>query len=207
MKSGLFILIVCLLFPAYACADTSKHALEENRKLLHSLDSLLEQQDLFVRVKEERIQQLKMQYSRVKDVKELYAMNRMIYLEYRVYDADSALHYINKNIQLAQQTNNRTWEVVSLLEQSFVLTSSGLLTEALKAVSDIRPEELPQNLRSEYFGRLCTLYSRPAIPVAQLVGSGCEVYRVAESFLEVIVILRQLEVLTGIIPQAGIECT
>lgn len=160
MKSDLFILIVCLLFPAYACADTSKHALEENRKLLHSLDSLLEQQDLFVRVKEERIKQLKMQYSRVKDVKELYAMNRMVYLEYRVYDADSALHYINKNIQLAQQTNNRTWEVVSLLEQSFVLTSSGLLTEALKAVSDIQPEELPQNLRSEYFGRLCTLYSR-----------------------------------------------
>ena len=153
MKSGLFILIVCLLFPAYVCADTSKHALEENRKLLHSLD-------LFVRVKEERIKQLKMQYSRVKDVKELYAMNRMVYLEYRVYDADSALHYINKNIQLAQQTNNRTWEVVSLLEQSFVLTSSGLLTEALKAVSDIQPEELPQNLRSEYFGRLCTLYSR-----------------------------------------------
>ena len=151
MKSGLFILIVCLLFPAYVCADTSKHALEENRKLL---------QDLFVRVKEERIKQLKMQYSRVKDVKELYAMNRMVYLEYRVYDADSALHYINKNIQLAQQTNNRTWEVVSLLEQSFVLTSSGLLTEALKAVSDIQPEELPQNLRSEYFGRLCTLYSR-----------------------------------------------
>ena len=160
MKSGLFILIVCLLFPAYVCADTSKHALEENRKLLHSLDSLLEQQDLFVRVKEERIKQLKMQYSRVKDVKELYAINRMVYLEYRVYDADSALHYINKNIQLAQQTNNRTWEVVSLLEQSFVLTSSGLLTEALKAVSDIQPEELPQNLRSEYFGRLCTLYSR-----------------------------------------------
>ncbi len=160
MKSGLFILIVCLLFPAYVCADTSKHALEENRKLLHSLDSLLEQQDLFIRVKEERIKQLKMQYSRVKDVKELYAMNRMVYLEYRVYDADSALHYINKNIQLAQQTNNRTWEVVSLLEQSFVLTSSGLLTEALKAVSDIQPEELPQNLRSEYFGRLCTLYSR-----------------------------------------------
>ena len=160
MKSGLFILIVCLLFPAYVCADTSKHALEENRKLLHSLDSLLEQQDLFVRVKEERIKQLKMQYSRVKDVKELYAMNRMVYLEYRVYDADSALHYINKNIQLAQQTNNRTWEVVSLLEQSFVLTSSGLLTEALKTVSDIQPEELPQNLRSEYFGRLCTLYSR-----------------------------------------------
>ena len=160
MKSGRFILIVCLLFPTYVCADTSKHALEENRKLLHSLDSLLEQQDLFVRVKEERIKQLKMQYSRVKDVKELYAMNRMVYLEYRVYDADSALHYINKNIQLAQQTDNRTWEVVSLLEQSFVLTSSGLLTEALKAVSDIQPEELPQNLRSEYFGRLCTLYSR-----------------------------------------------
>lgn len=44
-------------------------------------------------------------------------MNRMVYLEYRVYDADSALPYINKNIQLAQQTDNRTWEVVSLLEQ------------------------------------------------------------------------------------------
>ena len=171
MKSGLFILIVCLLFPAYVCADTSKHALEENRKLLHSLDSLLEQQDLFVRVKEERIKQLKMQYSRVKDVKELYAMNRMVYLEYRVYDADSALHYINKNIQLAQQTNNRTWEVVSLLEQSFVLTSSGLLTEALKAVSDIQPEELPQNLRSEYFGRY--VHSIPACGITPVRTPNC----------------------------------
>mgnify|MGYP000093259460 CR=1 FL=1 len=171
MKSGLFILIVCLLFPAYVCADTSKHALEENRKLLHSLDSLLEQQDLFVRVKEERIKQLKMQYSRVKDVKELYAMNRMVYLEYRVYDADSALHYINKNIQLAQQTNNRTWEVVSLLEQSFVLTSSGLLTEALKAVSDIQPEELPQNLRSEYLAGY--VHSIPACGITPVRTPNC----------------------------------
>lgn len=160
VRNSLFIVIACSLFSASVYADTSIHALEENRKLLHSLDSLLEQEDLFVGIKEERIMQLKMQYSRVKDVEELYTMNRMVYLEYRVYDADSALHYINKNIQLSQQTHNRTWEVVSLLEQSFVLTSSGLLTEALKAVSGIRPEELPQNLRSEYFGRLCTLYSR-----------------------------------------------
>lgn len=151
MKSGLFILIVCLLFPAYVCADTSKHALEENRKLLHSLDSLLEQQDLFVRVKEERIKQLKMQGG-------IRIINPILQIDHSIHGIEFL--YINKNIQLAQQTNNRTWEVVSLLEQSFVLTSSGLLTEALKAVSDIQPEELPQNLRSEYFGRLCTLYSR-----------------------------------------------
>jgi len=161
MKRNTFILIVIFFFlhPSIY-ADISKHTLENNRKLLHSLDSLLEQQELFVRVKEERIMQLKMQYSRVRDINELYIMNRRVYLEYRVYDADSALHYINKNIQLAQQANNRIWEVESLLEQSFVLTSCGLLTEALKAVDDIRPKELPQNLRSEYFGRLCTLYSR-----------------------------------------------
>jgi len=160
MKSVLSILVLCCLFPAFISADTFKRSLEENKKLLYSLDSLIEHQAVFVKVKEERIMQLKRRYSQVKDVKELYAVNRMIYLEYRVYDADSALHYINKNIRLAQQNNNRIWEVASLLEQSFVLTSSGLLTEALKAVSDIRPEELPQNLRSEYYGRLCTLYSR-----------------------------------------------
>lgn len=160
MRSVLSILVFCFLFPALAAADSFERSFEENKKLLYSLDSLLIHQDVFVKVKEERIMQLKKQYNQVKDVKELYAMNRMIYLEYRVYDADSALHYINKNIRLAQQTSNRTWEVVSLLEQSFVLTSCGLLTEALNAVSDIRSEELPQNLRSEYFGRLCTLYSR-----------------------------------------------
>lgn len=160
MKSALSILIVCILFPTWVSAGTSKRSLEKNKELLYSLDSLLERQSIFVKGKEERIMLLKKQYRQVKDVKERYAMNRMIYLEYRVYDADSALHYINKNIQLAKQTNNRTWEVISLLEQSFVLTSCGLLTEALKALNDIRPEELPQNLRSEYFGRLCTLYSR-----------------------------------------------
>lgn len=98
-------------------------------------------------------------------------MNRMVYLEYRVYDADSALHYINKNIQLAQQTNNRTWEVVSLLEQSFVLTSSGLLTEALKAVSDIQPEELPQNLRSEYLAGY--VHSIPACGITPVRTPNC----------------------------------
>lgn len=159
MRNHLFILLVCCLFPASVYADI-KDALEENRKLLHALDSLLELQDLFVEAKEERIMQLKMQYSQIKDIEQLYEMNRMVYLEYQVYDADSALHYINKNIQLAQQTNNRIWEVRSLLEQSYVLTSSGLLTEALEAIDNIQPEELPQDLRSEYFGRLSTLYSR-----------------------------------------------
>lgn len=160
MRYAFYILLAILLFPARVSAGTFKSSIEENAKLLSSLDSLLECQDVFVKAKEERIGQLKKQYNQVKDVKELYAMNRLIYLEYRVYDADSALHYINKNIQLAQQTDNRTWEVISLLEQSFVLTSCGLLTEALKAISNIRPEELPANLLSEYFGRLCTLYSR-----------------------------------------------
>ena len=47
----------------------------------------------------------------------------------------------------------------------------------------------------------------PAVPVAQFVRSGCEVYRVPESLLEIIVMFRQLGVLTGVIPQAGIECT
>lgn len=161
MKRNIFILMVIFFFlhPSIY-ADISKHTLENNKKLLHSLDSLLEQQDLFVKAKEERIMQLKMQYSRVKDLNELYAMNRKVYLEYRVYNADSALHYINRNIKLAKQTNRRIWKVESLLEQSFVLTSSGLLTEALKAVSNIQPKELPQNLRTEYFGRLCILYSR-----------------------------------------------
>lgn len=160
MRIGLCMLFICFLFPASVCADITKHALEENRKLLHSLDSLLELQDLFVRAKEERIMQLKIRYSQVKDIEQLYEMNRMVYLEYQVYDADSALHYINKNMQLAKQANNRVWEITSLLEQSYVLTSSGLLTEALEAANEIKPEELPQKLRSEYFGRMSTLYSR-----------------------------------------------
>ena len=160
MKCICYILIACFFFSTRMAADTFKSSIKDNERLLSSLDSLLACQEVFVKTKEDRIGQLKKQYGQVKDVKERYAMNRLIYLEYRVYDADSALHYINKNIQLAHQTNNRTWEVISLLEQSFVLTSCGLLTEALKAVNEIRPEELPANLRSEYFGRLCTLYSR-----------------------------------------------
>lgn len=84
MRSVLFILVTCFLFPVLVSADTFKHSLEENRKLLYSLDSLIEHHDIFVKVKEERITQLKKQYRQVKDVKELYAVNRMIYLEYRV---------------------------------------------------------------------------------------------------------------------------
>lgn len=87
-------------------------------------------------------------------------MNKHIYEEYRVYNADSALYYIQKNKELAQQAGNPEWLATAQIEQSFVLSATGLLTEALDVASHIQAHNLPRRLRSKYYGQMRSLYSR-----------------------------------------------
>lgn len=134
--------------------------LKRHEKLLTALDSLLAQKELFVYAKEERILQLKKQKEKASTSEEQYMMNKLIYVEYRVYNADSALYYIELNKQLAKQTHNHEWMVTSLCEQSFVLSATGLLKEAIEAVNGIQSSTLSRSLRSKYYGQMRSLYSR-----------------------------------------------
>lgn len=158
------LILLLLLYPFNLVATASGlflgNELKQHEKLLSSLDSLLLQKDYFINAKEERISLLKKQRASASSAEEKYTLNKLIYGEYRVYNADSALYYINKNKEVALQANNRDWMVTAQIDQSFVLSATGLLREALEAAEHIKTDELPRPLRSKYYGQMRSLYSR-----------------------------------------------
>ena len=153
-----FILVVCP-FVGVQPAD-GKLCIKANDSLLNALDSLIMLDDYFVSIKEKRIEQLKRQRASTSDRKELYSINQQLYQEYRTYNADSAIVFANLNQAIALQLHDADKLAEAQIELSFAYTANGLLAEALKAVSDICPEELTRHLRSQYFGQMSTLYSR-----------------------------------------------
>ncbi|WP_418696299.1 DUF6377 domain-containing protein [Bacteroides sp.] len=170
MKKVSSLILWILLFLYCACTHkTTNNAIETNKDLFYLLDSLLAKEEVFIEIKETNIENLKKQRNRAKSATDLYAINQALYWEYRVYNADSALQYVNQNIQLAKQTNNYTWEATSLLDLCFIYTANGLLDEALKVISPIRTNNLPRELRSRHYGQMRTLSSR-----MQLYTSGNE---------------------------------
>ena len=74
---------------------------------------------------------------------ERYHLNNDIYLEYKAYSSDSALHYLNENMLLARQLNDKERELKIQLELSYLLSSIGMYMEAADILNLIDRQTLP----------------------------------------------------------------
>ena len=150
-----------LLLSLCACTrNVSNEAIEANEALFKSLDSLIVQSDLIIANKDARIDTIRLEREKAVQIEDLYCFNRELYNEYRVFNSDSALKYVNHNLELARLHKNKKWEATSLLDLSFIYTANGLLDAALKVLQPLKIQELPRNLRSRHYGQMRTLCSR-----------------------------------------------
>lgn len=126
---------------------------------LTKLDSVLAESEEFVQQKENRISEIRKKYTRHLQLEEEIWLNRLMYDEYFVYNADSAMNYVNRNIHIARQLHRQAWEQEWQLHKVFVLSATGLLVEAEKNLNEIQFSDLPDNLRYTYFDRKIYLCS------------------------------------------------
>ena len=138
-----------------------------NEPLLQMLDSTISCADKYILEKENRIKSLKISLAHLSKDEDLFNLYSSLYWEYRVYDADSALKYVNQNLQLADKCKNEFWKMSSLLDLSFIYTANGLLDEAEKALRALDTHKMPRDLLSRHYGQMKTLCSR-----RQLYSSG-----------------------------------
>ena len=75
----------------------------EISSLLMRLDSLIAQKDVFIIAKENKIAQLQKQKKEVRTLEERYWLNKTLYDEYFVYNADSAMMYVEQNLNIASE--------------------------------------------------------------------------------------------------------
>ena len=141
--------LLCFLF-FFSCY--SAFAGESLDSLLNVLDKTIKEADTYVQIKENKLHELKKEARKTPPVSvERYHLNNDIYLEYKAYSSDSALHYLNENMLLARQLNDKERELKIQLELSYLLSSIGMYMEAADILNSIDRQTLPSSLLGYYY--------------------------------------------------------
>lgn len=142
----------CLLCFLLFFSCYSAFAGESLDSLLNVLDKTIKEANTYVQIKENKLHELKKEARKTPPVSvERYHLNNDIYLEYKAYSSDSALHYLNENMLLARQLNDKERELKIQLELSYLLSSIGMYMEAADILNSIDRQTLPSSLLGYYY--------------------------------------------------------
>lgn len=142
----------CLLCFLLFFSCYSAFAGESLDSLLNVLDKTIKEADTYVQIKENKLHELKKEARKTPPFSvERYNLNNDIYLEYKAYSSDSALHYLNENMLLARQLNDKERELKIQLELSYLLSSIGMYMEAADILNSIDRQTLPSSLLGYYY--------------------------------------------------------
>jgi hypothetical protein len=123
-----------------------------NDSLLAQLDATMARAEVFIRQKEATLQALTLQ-GRDPGLSDegRFRFNSRLLEAYRQYRFDSALHYVEANLRLAQKLQKKVWVQASVLQISEVLISGGMYKEAVEYLNTLKAKELDDSLRKEYY--------------------------------------------------------
>lgn len=140
-------IILFLLFTAnIAFADNNLDS------ILIRLDQTILRHEIYKNAREARIRVLKEKTVNAEPVSlAAYQLNDSIFREYKSYMCDSAVHYLNKNVEIARKLHDREREYKSIFLLSSLLATAGMYQEAVDMLGDIRREQLPSSLIQDYY--------------------------------------------------------
>ncbi len=118
--------------------------------LLRVLDKAIAKRSTYIAEKEQEIDSVKQLLKKEQSPERRYHLNNSLIAEYQSFICDSALGYIDRNIQLANALNNREFLDESRLRLAFVLSISGLFTQAFEVFDAIEFDALPHHLKVYY---------------------------------------------------------
>lgn len=152
--------IIALLFLLMGCTFLNAAPYSEKiKELLVRLDSLIAQKNTFAMLKEAKIAQLHKLQKDVRTLEERYWLNKNLYDEYYVYNADSAMNYVVDNLDIVYKQNDKYRQMEWKIKKSFLLAATGLLKEAQDELRGVSGGSLPKELLVDYYGQMLYLYS------------------------------------------------
>lgn len=127
--------------------------------LVATLDSVLNANERYEKAKETRIDQLRKRGSSSMTEEERLWLNKMLYDEFSVYKADSAMAYAERNIDIARRLGRPNLEQNWKINKVFLLTAQGLLSEAEKEMQHINEASIDKDNRYNYYETAIYLYT------------------------------------------------
>lgn len=153
------LLFICLFMSALvqntvASADTLTIA-----ALTASLDEAVCAHERYVAIREARIAQLKRQLLDTDTTStSFFRWNGEIYKEYKAYICDSAIHYLNVNLNWAERRGQLEAASETRLELAHLMASAGMYEEVAELLRQIGKGILPARLLPDYYNCYHKLY-------------------------------------------------
>lgn len=143
------IVLLIWLLASFSTAVWADKALDS---LLNVLDQTIQKHETYVVQRESRIQHLnELARGVVFNSVEHYNLNNQLFKEYKSFVCDSAILYLNENIQIAEALKDRERQVESKLLLSLLLSASGMYTESIDVLDMVKRSEVSSQLLPEYY--------------------------------------------------------
>lgn len=155
MKYILLIISFLFCLPMYPEVSYSR----ELEEIFSKLDNMILQREDYRLKKEERINMLRSRMDMRASLEERFHNNKLLYEEYYVYNADSAMRYVMDNLRIASLLKRKDWEYTWKINKSFLLSATGLLKEAEEEMRGIPVHELSDNVKVDYYSQMQYLFS------------------------------------------------
>ncbi len=161
MKLYPFLLIAIIVCSLKTYAQPSNISLIEmsNAELLEELDRILNNKESFENKKKAKLEHLKNELAFATDNEQRYWIARNLYNEYKTYDSDSALYYVDLSLNLAKFTNRQKWIDEMNICRSYIYAATGLLEEAQKSINEVNTDIMDRNLFLQYSEQQLFLYT------------------------------------------------
>ncbi|MCU4163727.1 DUF6377 domain-containing protein [Carboxylicivirga caseinilyticus] len=153
-KSFLILLYIHLSTLAFASVTT------ELDSLFIVLNKTMSERSKYQAIKENKINGLKslLNESELTAAREFYVNNRLL-IEYLPFNFDSAVHYIDRNLELARLYDNREFKNETNLHLANLLAFSGRYLEALDVVKKVDSKKINKEQKQEYYSIFTKIYS------------------------------------------------
>ena len=151
MRHLIVIITTLMIQPIYIKGD--------NNQLYKQLDAALAQRAHYVELKEKSLNEIKQGAKYVTSNEDKLKLYEQLANEYKAYEYDSAMTYINKGLILAQKSNNIFFNKRFQLSQTRLLITRGFYAEANDILQKIEPKEEPRDYQFLYYYTMYGLYN------------------------------------------------
>ncbi len=123
----------------------------QEERLLNELDATLLKYPKYIRQKKAQILELHKYETSTRDNEQKYWINKLLYEAYVSFEADSALIYAQKNLELSQRMGNKERETLWKIYKTYMAASTGLVLRASSDLEQLRPDITTPTLKIEYY--------------------------------------------------------
>lgn len=131
----------------------------DNNQLYKQLDAALAQRAHYVELKEKSLNEIKQGAKYVTSNEDKLKLYEQLANDYKAYEYDSAMTYVNKGLILAQKSNNILFNKRFQLSQTRLLITRGFYAEAKEILQKIEPKEEPRDYQFLYYYTMYGLYN------------------------------------------------